>query len=112
MPNLPEAVNPNTRARTLVPAGGQPIALAEHVRVAHAGAPTSGNSVEDWIAHLIDRAGMRWRGTWAVQTDLINYYIFGDLVRDGDQLWTWGDTASSGISVRPGAGTNRVTTGI
>ena len=106
MATLPEAANPNPRARTLVPAGDQPIALAEHVRVARAGAPAAGNSVEDWIAHLIDRAGMRWRGTWASQSDSANRYLFGDLVRDGDELWVWGNEIAPAHTVRPGSGTS------
>ena len=62
MATLPEPSNPNSRARTLVPAGDEPIALAPDVRVGLPDPPAAGNSVEDWLSHLHARGA--FRGTW------------------------------------------------
>ena len=86
MANLPEPTNPNPRARTLVPAGGQPLALAEHVRIAGATVSGGHNDLQHHIDRMRDREGMRFRGEW-VAVGASEAYFPGDAVVRHDILY-------------------------
>ena len=83
MPTLPEQSNAQLLPQGIDTASKQPVANAEKIRVARTtNPPSGGNSVEDWIGHLMGRtSGAKWRGDWNTnhsyaQGDIVLYFAY------------------------------------